>query len=93
MLTCYLLKLLHTGSYDRSIVFTDADKSEGQDKDTSWYAIIYVLRLSFFITKVNVTGKQHSSVALLGFFVLAREVLSNRLQAHEDVMRLVEEFA
>lgn len=41
-LTCNLLKLLHTSSYHRSIVFTDADKSKEQNRVKSWHAIIYV---------------------------------------------------
>lgn len=43
ILTCNLLKLLHTGSNHRSIVFTDADKSKEQGGHKSWHSIIYML--------------------------------------------------
>lgn len=54
ILTCNLLKLLHTGTYHRSIVFTDADKSKVQERDKSWYKLIYSLSASStFAIKVN----------------------------------------
>lgn len=59
ILTCNLLKLLHTGSNHGSIVFTDADKSKEQDGHKSWYAIIYVVASS---ASCNKGGKQCSDM-------------------------------
>lgn len=81
--TSNLLKLFHTGSDNRSVVFTDADKSKNKTK------LCYTLAI---LSNVHATFTSLTPI-LLSFLVLAGKFFSNCLQPNKDVMRLIEKFA